>query len=194
MPLSQPVSRTHIHRREIICQGYLRDDGLWDIEGHLTDTKGYAFNNSFRGRIEPGTPIHEMWLRLTVDDQLSIKAVEAVTDYGPHAECPAITVNFQRLVGLRIGPGWRKAVKEKVGGVEGCTHLVEMLPAMATAAVQTIFPYCESRKKENPWSDTMGSGEKKRPPLLDSCHVYDSRGPYVKERWPEWYEGDDKTA
>lgn len=41
MPLSPPEPREHIHSRDIILRGYRREDGLWDIEAHLTDTKTY---------------------------------------------------------------------------------------------------------------------------------------------------------
>ncbi len=76
MPLSEPNAREHIHTRDISCRGYRREDGLWDIEGHLVDTKTYAFDNRFRGEVAPGMPVHEMWLRVTVDDDLRIKDVE----------------------------------------------------------------------------------------------------------------------
>jgi hypothetical protein len=39
MPLSHPVSRKLLHTRAIECHGYERDDGFWDIEAHLVDTK-----------------------------------------------------------------------------------------------------------------------------------------------------------
>ena len=68
-----------------------------------------------------------MWLRLTIDDAMLIHEVEAVTDYGPFGMCPAITGNFKRLEGLTIGPGFRRAVRARVGGVQGCTHLVELV-------------------------------------------------------------------
>ena len=41
-------------------------------------------------------------------------------DASPFQICPAVTVGFQRLKG-RIGPGWRKVVHQKLGGVEGCS-------------------------------------------------------------------------
>jgi len=109
MPLSPPQPREHIHTRDITCTGYRREDGLWDIEGHLTDTKTYAFSNAERGDVPPGVPVHEMWIRLTVTDRLEIKEVEAATDYSPYILCRDVTPNFQRLVGLRIGPGLRAA-------------------------------------------------------------------------------------
>lgn len=39
MPLSAPVPRVMRHRRAITVEAYLREDGLWDIEARLTDTK-----------------------------------------------------------------------------------------------------------------------------------------------------------
>ena len=49
--------------------GYRRADGLFDIEGHLLDTKTYGFDNEEKGWLEPGVPLHGMWIRLTVDDE-----------------------------------------------------------------------------------------------------------------------------
>ena len=185
MPLSPPQPREHIHTRDIICTGYRREDGLWDIEGHLTDTKTYAFTNNERGDVPPGEPIHEMWIRLTVNDALEIKNVEAATDYSPFAVCRDVAPNFQRLVGLRIGPGWRKRALEQVGGVEGCTHIVELLAPVATTAFQTIFPI---KNRERPTPEASSG----RPPrLLNTCHAFRSDGEKVKEFWPKFYDGPD---
>jgi hypothetical protein len=41
--LTTPQARTPLHTREISFNGYARDDGLWDIEGHLKDTKSHLF-------------------------------------------------------------------------------------------------------------------------------------------------------
>ncbi|MHA1571230.1 MAG: DUF2889 domain-containing protein, partial [Alphaproteobacteria bacterium] len=75
MPLSSPAEREPIHKRTFACQGFHRADGLWDIEGHLTDTKTHEFSSPGRGIVRPGEPIHDMWLRLTVDDNLLINAI-----------------------------------------------------------------------------------------------------------------------
>lgn len=185
MPLSPPQPREHIHTRDITCTGYRREDGLWDIEGHLTDTKTYAFSNAERGDVPPGVPVHEMWIRLTVTDRLEIKEVEAATDYSPYILCRDVTPNFQRLVGLRIGPGWRNRALAKVGGIEGCTHIVELLAPVATTAFQTIYPI---RSRERP---TAASSPDKPPRLLNTCHAFRSDGEKVKEYWPKFYDGPD---
>ena len=70
MPLPEPAPREHLHTRQIECRGYRRDDGLWDIEGTLVDTKTYGFFSHARGDVEPGQPVHNMSIRLTIDDDL----------------------------------------------------------------------------------------------------------------------------
>ena len=183
MPLSSPTEREHIHTRTVECNGYRRRDGLWDIEGQLVDVKTYTFHNSERGDVPPGEPVHEMWVRLTVDDDLTIQGVEAVTEYSPFQTCKEIAPNFERLVGGSIGPGWRQRGRDRVGGVEGCTHIVEMLGPIATTAFQTIYPI---KSKEQSDSRTKST----RPPrLLNTCHAFRSDGPKVKEFWPDHYDG-----
>jgi hypothetical protein len=190
MPLSDPVPREPIHNRTIECRGFRRADGLWDIEGHLTDTKTYAFRNHFRGDVPPGAPVHDMWLRLTVDDRLVIHAVEAVTEASPYPVCPAITPNFRRLEGLRIYPGFQKQVRELLGGTEGCTHLVDLLGPLATTAYQTVFPYRAQQHEERLAREGRAAERPTRKPkLVDSCHAFASDGEVVGRYWPEFYTG-----
>ena len=197
MPLSEPAPRKHLHLRRVECRGYLRDDGLWDIEGRLVDTKTYSFPNRHRGEIEAGEPVHEMWLRLTIDDAMQIQEVEAVTDHGPYGMCPAITANFKRLEGLTIGPGFRRAVRERVGGMQGCTHLVELVGPIATTAFQTMTARRHADESharaqgEKELAARTTQGEPGRPRFLDTCHALASTSPVVKEQWPEFYTGSD---
>ena len=86
------------------------------------------------------------------------------------------------MIGVRIGAGWRREIRSRVGGVQGCTHLVEMLGALATVAYQTLYPVRAKNRKEEPRKD--------KPGLLNSCHAFDSAGEIVKETWPDFYTGD----
>ena len=190
MPLSEPAAREPIHTREVTCRGYRRTDGLWDVEGHLTDVKSYAFNTDQRGQILPGDPVHGMWIRLTVDNDLTVHAVEAVTEKSPYRTCGSVTPNFQRLVGLKIGPGWTRSVKERLGGVEGCTHLMEMLGPIATTAFQTIYPILAREKAERAKAEGREEDKQARPVLLNMCHIFASDGEVVRKFWPEHYTGD----
>lgn len=165
MPLSAPADREPMHRRQIDMQGYRRADGLFDIEGHLLDTKAYGFENEEKGWLAPGTPLHGMWIRLTIDDDLVIHACEAASDHTPYAVCPQAARNFARLAGLRIGPGFNRAVQERVGGVLGCTHLREMLAQMATVAYQTLYPVRRAKEQER----EQQTGVREKPRIIGTC-------------------------
>ena len=193
MPLSAAVDREHIHTREIECRGYRRADGLWDIEGHLTDVKTYPFTNDERGSIEPGDPVHDMWMRLTIDSDFTIVGVEAVTDKSPYAICGAITSAFGQLVGINIARGFTREVRRRLGGVHGCTHLVEMLRPIATTAFQTIFPILMRERgiAAAHLDPTSPDKPAKKPPLLNTCHAFASDGELVRRHWPAFYTGEE---
>jgi len=182
MPLTSPVPRKLMHTRAIECNGYEREDGLWDIEAHLVDTKTYRHTRRHGGRDrEPGQPIHDMWIRITIDLDMKIHDVEARTDDGPYPVCGDIAPNFKSLTGVTIGPGWRKSIAERVGAVRGCTHLVELLGPLGTTAFQATGRAREARHAGRPSS--------KKPYQLNSCHVYKDDAPAVLERWPQFYTG-----
>ena len=184
MPMPEPAKRQHIHTRQINFTGYEREDGLFDIEAHLTDTKTYAFQNNWRGSIEPGDPLHEMLLRVTVNEKLEIKDIEAATDNSPFAMCPDITPAYKSLIGLTMGPGWRQAIRQKVGGVQGCTHLTELLFPMATVAIQTIKPLQNHRRRV---ADSDNSRYKGKPFVLDTCHAWHESSEVVKKNAPDYF-------
>jgi len=74
MPLDKPETRECLHSRNIICNGYLRNDGLWDIEARLIDTKNYDFPNQDRGGvIKAGEALHDLSLLVTLDSNMVIQ-------------------------------------------------------------------------------------------------------------------------
>ncbi|MGH7043792.1 MAG: DUF2889 domain-containing protein [Acetobacteraceae bacterium] len=196
MPLSPSAPREPLHTRSIVLHGYRRTDGLYDIEAQLTDTKTYSFPNENRGMIEAGEPLHGMWMRLTVDEDMRIITAEAATDYAPYAICPQAAPNFARLEGLVIGSGFLKSAAARVGGTVGCTHLRELLQQMATTAFQTIQP---ARAQREVAREPGADGEKLdarisqhfggAPKILNTCLAYSSDGPIVRQRWPHLYTG-----
>jgi len=180
MPLPEPKRpREALHRRSIEIRGYKRDDGMYDVEGHLVDTKDNDFK--LAAGIRPaGEPIHEMWLRITVDRNLVIMDADAATDGMPYAGvCDTITPAYRKLIGLAIGPGYTQRIKELLGGVRGCTHITELAGSLATAAFQTL-----AGQRVQPAD--------RKPFQLDKCHALDSSGPAVARYYPKWYTGKEE--
>ena len=174
MSLSEPSHRISAHHRKIDIRGYRRDDGLWDVEGHLTDSRPVPVE--FPDGIRPaGAPIHSMWLRLTVDGTGLIMAACAGTEASPYTGiCGSIVPVYEQLVGLRVGPGFRGHVRRLFAGIRGCTHLSELIGTMATGVLQTLAGAG--------WDST-----EHKPMQLDGCHALQSSGPVVAQHYPKWY-------
>lgn len=186
MPLTPPNKRQPMHCRDIRCEGFLRDDGLIDIEGQLTDTKPYDFENRDRGGyIRAGEPLHGMSIRIAIDESMTIREAEAVMDHTPYNYCKSVGDIFERLVGITIGPGWTRKVRDTVGGVQGCTHLTELLRNMATTAFQTMV----SVRHQLAPADQPQSYQDYVPFLINTCHTHAEDSPVVQENWPDFYKG-----
>ena len=178
MPLaSSPVLRTRLHTRRVSYEGFQRDDGLFDIEGHLTDVKeqDYALLTGVRAA---GDPVHEMWVRITIGPDYVVQAIEVQTDEMPYpGVCDEITPAYSALVGASLIRGFRKTLYDAMGGVRGCSHITELLAQAPTAAVQTFA----GLRSEN-------AGDAK-PFQLDRCHALDTGKDTVRRYYARWYRG-----
>ena len=137
MALSTPVPRDPLHTRSVVVDGFRREDGLFDLEARLVDTKSqpYALMTGVRA---PGEAIHDMRIRVTIDRAFTIHRVEAGMPSVPYpGGCDAIEGAYAKLVGANLAKGFRAVLKEHLGGVHGCSHLTELCGHLPTAAVQT---------------------------------------------------------
>jgi hypothetical protein len=183
MPLPAPQPRSHLHTRSVVFRGYHREDGLWDIEAELSDTKTYPLERSERGLMPPGTPVHGMAIRATVDDTMTIREIASSMDSTPFDECQRGKDPMQQMVGVTMGPGWRQAIERALGGVRGCTHLRELLFNMATAAYQTIPAYRHRLRRQA----GLPEAESTEPPYhLGKCLAWDFDGPVVQRHYPQF--------
>lgn len=165
------------HRRQVICLGYQRKDGLWDIEASLLDTKPQAVHLPERGELAAREPIHEMGLRVTLDEALWIHDAEAWMANHPYHVCPAITGAYRGLIGLRIGAGFLRAARQRFRGVAGCTHLSELIAPIATTAYQTLWDRLED-------VDEASDGDGWQ---VNGCHALRDSGEVVKRYYPLRY-------
>lgn len=188
MPLSPPVPRKFSHIRNITCNGYQRDDGLWEVEGHLTDSRGFDFSTAWRGDVATGEPLHDMWMRITFGEDLVIRAIEVVTDASPYPNsCPNALEHYQRLVGESIGQGFAKQARKHIGGVAGCTHQTELLRILGSVAIQTLTGHYVYITNSFVNATEMFGSRGERPTIIDSCHSYAADNEIVGILWPDYY-------
>ncbi|MNN02252.1 hypothetical protein D3C81_1149040 [compost metagenome] len=161
--------RTLLHDRWVHCAGYLRKDGLIDIEGCIEDVKTVDCDTLYK-TVQAGEPFHRMRLVLTVDMDFLIHEVKASTDAGPTPICGNIADAYSALKGLTIGPGFKKKAAHLVGGVHGCTHITELLGPMATTLYQTTFDMLHEAESRRVASDP--DYQRPRPWVIGTCHAY----------------------
>ena len=179
------VKRKLLHNRNISLKGYLRDDELFEIEAELIDTKNYDFQNHDRGTIKKNEPIHQMKIKLVLDENLSVVDAEAKTVNSPYSICKSANSNFRKIIGLQIKSGWRRETAKLISGINGCTHITELLSSVATAAFQTIYPYKSKQKNQN---KTKSNHNQEKPLLLETCHAFNTKSEVVKRLWPKWHQ------
>lgn len=160
-------------------QGYRRSDGFYELEARVTDRKPHAFTTPDGEAVPARQPIHDMGVRLVFDVDLVVHAVETFTDAAPYADCPEGGRALQALKGMKIGRGWSREVRSRLGGARSCTHLMELLIPMATAAYQSLTAV---RRNEAERRDASG-----RPLKIDSCYAYAAHREIVLRRWPEFH-------
>lgn len=187
MPAANPsITRRPLHRRALDVQVFARDDGQFDVEAGLTDTKTHDVPLAGLPR-KAGEPIHQMRLLLTVDAQLTITAATSETLWMPYPPaCGEHGDAYARLVGLNLMKSFRRAVIERLGGVRGCTHLTELCQILPTAVIQALA---------GTHIDTQeGDGGGNPPFQLDRCHALRRDGATVAQFYPRWHQTEPATT
>ena len=179
MPLSSPhPSRKRLHTRRVTYEGWRRDDGLFDIEGHVTDVKDHDMP-LLSGVRPAGEPIHDMWVRVTIDAAFTITDIEVQSDRVPYpGGCDQIAPEYRVLIGANLLQGFRKRLHDAMGHVRGCTHVTDVLGSLPTAAVQT---FSSLKPRED-----VATG---KPFQLDRCHALETTSETVRLYYPRWYRG-----
>lgn len=187
LELPAPVARKPVHTRTLRFEGFLREDDLWDIDCELCDTKAEPVTLHERGLLPPGEPVHLLRVRLTIDDSFTIRAVQTASTKVPFGECHiAADEPMQKLVGLTMGRGWRKAIDGAIGGVAGCTHLRELVFNAATAAFQMI-PHYRSTNGYTIKDDLQATAPGKPPFYMGQCMTWAFDSPVVQRVAPQFF-------
>ncbi len=174
---STTPTRRPVHLRRIECTGFERDDGLFDIEGRLIDTKPTELVLPER-TVAPEEAIHHMTMRLTVGRDFVIRDVQAKSVEMPYRVCGDIAPAYRQLIGTRIEAGFTQKVKRLFRGIQGCAHLTELLPVMATTAFQIIWSDVDN------FDNTATPNGRTRGSPLGGCHALRLDGEVVMRYFP----------
>jgi hypothetical protein len=170
--------KTAVHTRSISATTYPAGRETVMIEGLLKDERLVEnYSITTQEKLMPGV-IHEIVLRILLRGPgLTIEDMEVRYVHMPRRECHETAESLMPLIGQKISPGFTSLVKKGFGGPRGCTHLNALLIAMAPAAVQGFWSSVVSR----PISTGQAAKAMDMNYLVDSCWVWRSDGPLVRE-------------
>jgi hypothetical protein len=175
--MTDNVERKELHHRQLDLRFFQRSDGLFEVEGRLLDRKTLPFRRLLHeSDSSAGAPLHDILVRLIVDESLLIHDASATLAASPFDLCRGAANTLAPLKGLRIGAGWNKRVRELLGGAASCTHIVEMLGPMATTAFQGLAPQRLARMTQH--------GNDAHKSKIDSCYAYARDREVVARLWP----------
>ncbi len=165
-----------IHSRKVDMAVFALDAGKIVVEGVLKDERHFT-SHVITGETRPPGILHHMIMRMVVSGpKLVIEDIEVKMPQTPRKECREAESSLQPVIGMTISSGFTNRVKTALSGPIGCSHLVSLLLAMAPAAVQGF------------WSDVVRTphdpsefSQLAMDVVLDTCHVWRSDGPVVKE-------------
>ena len=182
--MTDNIQRKELHHRQIDLRFFERSDGLFEVEGRLVDVKTLPFRRVLHERdTPPGTPLHDIVVRLVVDESLLVHDASATLAASPFDVCRGAANTLEPLKGLRIGAGWNKRVRELLGGAASCTHVMELLGPMATTVFQGLAPQRLARMTQ-PGNDAHKS-------KIDSCYAYAAEREVVARLWPKYRKQSD---
>ena len=165
-----------LHTRNIKVSTYDYDGQRIIVEGLLKDDR-FQESYSFTGEKFPSGVIHHMAIRLIVNcSNLLIEDIDVDLISVPREVCRETINCLAPIKGLTITKGFTAKVKKLAGGKKGCTHLVELILAMAPAAVQGFAAYqSKNRVVFDPDRAKMILEF-----LVNTCRAWRDDGPFVE--------------
>lgn len=158
------MSAQPVHRRTIEIEAFDEGDEGLRVVGRIHDERPWLAPL-------PQEHVHDMTVELRVDTDLEITAAQAQMATHPHTECPRITSAYEKLVGMRVGAGWSRQVKQHLAGPNGCAHLEQLCLALAPAILQARTSR-DARERD--------AGRKVYEPprewARDTCHLWTEGG------------------
>lgn len=160
-----------VHDRSISIKCFVDAAKRIRAIGVLQDDKGIPVV-SYAGKIVgPGGTVHRMRVVLVVSARLVVEDIGVELIDVPGELCRGIQSAYNSMLGVTIAKGYSRTVRERLGGVAGCTHTTNLLLQMGPAVMQTYYslslgPNLYSAQRNALYAELAGS-----------CHVFRSDGP-----------------
>lgn len=180
-PAVPQATRRLVHTRKIDCNGYLREDGMIEVESVMRDISPHGSDLFFK-TLGPNEDLHHMQITLTLDTRLMIHHVQVLTQAAPTPWCAEGNAVYDGLIGMQVGPGFTRKVRELAGGAKGCTHMTELMGPVATTAMQTRFAM--ARETGSLKAAHSQPGFLPRPALFNTCQAYRADAKALEAVWP----------
>lgn len=177
--------RKEIHLRNIELRAFERDDGLFEVVGRLIDQKPHELRLPIPHGPRPvpaNVPMHDVTVRVMFDEEMLVREVDAATTAAPYDVCFGAPATVAAMKGLTLSAGWVSEVRKRLGGAQGCTHMAEVLIAIATVAYQALTVHR--------WNQPERTDANGRPLKLESCYAYGLDREVVMKRYPRFYTGE----
>ena len=176
MQIAWKTKGSKLHTRNIEVTIYDYDGQRIIVEGSLKDER-FQKIHTVTGDTIPKGVIHNMSIRLLVNcSNLLIEDVDVDLISVPREVCRETIECLAPIKGLTVTKGFTLKVKKLAGGSKGCTHLMELLMAMAPAVFQGFAAY-QSQKSSGFDQDHAKMIAKY---LINTCHAWREDGPFVE--------------
>jgi hypothetical protein len=165
-----------LHTRHIEVTTYDYDGQRIMVEGLLKDDR-FQDSHGITGETFPRGVIHHMVIRLLVNcSNLVIEDLEVDLLAVPREVCRETIDCLAPLKGLTVTKGFTLKVKKLAGGSKGCTHLVELIQAMAPAVIQGFAAH----QSQKPAAFDSDQARKVFQFLVNTCRAWREDGPFAE--------------
>ncbi len=169
--------KSRIHTRDIRLSTYPYSESRVIVHGILKDKRYMRIFDVTGAVLEPGV-IHHIDVKMMIKaNPLTIEDIQAIMHHVPLSQCHSTLDNIEKLKGLEIKSGFSLIVRRVIGGKTGCTHLCNLVIAMAQEIVHGWLTW--KRKELSPVPKDIDSFAEKDF-LIDSCRMWTKDGPKMK--------------
>jgi hypothetical protein len=175
--LKDLIKEEPVHKRKLEMRTHALDGDRLIVEGRLKDER-FVSGYHWDGKPRKEGIVHRMAVRLLIGGwPPSIMDAEAEMHDIPHELCPTTLDAVKRIIGLSVTPGFSEEIRKRIGGIEGCTHLMQLITAMGPAVLHGYWTQRSRKKHPLPGSLEELPGLNS---VINSCRLWREDGPFLK--------------